>query len=112
LKCSECYGKDFLVKLESIGNHDIGLCIATCGVSGFLNNKTGNCEYCDLSCKTCVVPEDPYKCKSCFNGEYLFIIDGEDNIVFGSCNEECPDGFYENKKQNLCQFCDITCKKC
>ena len=40
--------------------------------------------------------------------EYLFIIDGEDNIVFGSCNEECPDGFYENKKQNLCQFCDIS----
>ncbi|XP_072051183.1 proprotein convertase subtilisin/kexin type 6-like [Amphiura filiformis] len=60
------------------------------------------CKTCNKECKTCVGPE-PWDCTSC--SDDLFLLDGE-------CLEECDNGFFADKGDNVCHRCDDLCEEC
>ena len=67
----------------------------------FINESQYILKNCHSSCETCN-GENDYQCLSCIN-----------SILFeGKCINDCPDGYYNDKKRNECLECDKNCWTC
>jgi proprotein convertase subtilisin/kexin type 5 len=60
------------------------------------------CEKCEVGCLTCETFE---KCSSCESGYYYMESENK-------CYNQCPDGYYNNKNENMCSKCHLTCMTC
>lgn len=72
--------------------------------SYFAQNSTGSCERCHKSCKECMGPQ-PMDCLSCNTYFYLLHSTKE-------CVSSCPQYYYENKDNNVCERCHPSCLTC
>ena len=70
----------------------------------FAQNSTGSCERCHKSCKECMGPR-PTDCLSCNTYFYLLHSTNE-------CVSYCPQYYYENKDNNICERCHSSCLTC
>lgn len=70
----------------------------------FAQNSTGSCERCHKSCKECMGPQ-PTDCLSCNTYFYLLHSTNE-------CLSSCPQYYYENKDDNVCERCHPSCSTC
>ncbi|CAD8084393.1 unnamed protein product [Paramecium sonneborni] len=109
--------------------------------AGFYENQSFNCEVCENQCNTCektssncltckegrytqkCLCEDGYfeggqplclqcsfQCKTCSLSSLNCLICKGDRQIIPSCS--CPDGFYDDFKNDSCQVCDRLCKTC
>lgn len=70
----------------------------------FAQNSTGSCERCHKSCKECMGPRAT-DCLSCNTYFYLLHSTNE-------CVSSCPQYYYENKDNNVCERCHSSCLTC
>lgn len=70
----------------------------------FAQNSTASCERCHKSCKECMGPQ-PTDCLSCNTHFYLLHSTKE-------CVSSCPQYYYENKDDNVCERCHSSCLTC
>uniref|UniRef100_A0A8B9S5G3 Growth factor receptor domain-containing protein n=1 Tax=Apteryx owenii TaxID=8824 RepID=A0A8B9S5G3_APTOW len=70
----------------------------------FTQNSTGSCERCHKSCKECMGPQ-PTDCLFCDTYFYLLRSKNE-------CVSSCPEYYYENKDNNMCERCHPSCRTC
>lgn len=70
----------------------------------FAQNSTGSCERCHKSCKECTGPRAT-DCLSCNTYFYLLHATNE-------CVSSCPQYYYENKDNNICERCHSSCLTC
>ncbi|TRZ25690.1 hypothetical protein HGM15179_001409 [Zosterops borbonicus] len=79
-------------------------CVTQCPAGYFAQNSTGSCERCHKSCKECMGPQ-PTDCLSCNTYFYLLHSTNE-------CLSSCPQYYYENKDDNVCERCHPSCSTC
>lgn len=70
----------------------------------FAQNSTGLCERCHKNCKECMGPRST-DCLSCDTYFYLLHSTNE-------CVSSCPQYYYENKDDNVCERCHSSCLTC
>ena len=91
--CKPCYSSCLTCKSPG----DISSCL-TCKI-GVLNN--GQCLFCSSSCKLCSYTSS--NCTECFSSNYLYNY---------QCLKNCPDGYYKNDVDNICDPCHSSCFTC
>ncbi|KAJ8413952.1 hypothetical protein AAFF_G00065500 [Aldrovandia affinis] len=81
-----------------------GRCYATCPDNHYEDARTGTCERCHPTCKTCT-DEGALACQSCYMG-YRFL--------HGICESECMIGQYATAvtPSLKCESCDGSCVDC
>ncbi|NXE56364.1 PCSK5 convertase, partial [Casuarius casuarius] len=79
-------------------------CVNQCPAGYFAQNSTGSCERCHKSCKECMGPQ-PTDCLFCDTYFYLLRSKNE-------CVSSCPEYYYENKDNNMCDRCHPSCRTC
>ncbi|NWR75520.1 PCSK5 convertase, partial [Centropus unirufus] len=79
-------------------------CINQCPAGYFAQNSTGSCERCHKGCKECMGPQ-PTDCLFCDTHFYLLRSKNE-------CVSSCPEYYYENKDNNICERCHPSCRTC
>ncbi|KFV18851.1 Proprotein convertase subtilisin/kexin type 5, partial [Tauraco erythrolophus] len=80
------------------------VCVNQCPSGYFAQNSTGSCERCHKGCKECVGPQ-PTDCIFCDTYFYLLRSKNE-------CVSSCPEYYYENKVDNICERCHPSCRTC
>ncbi|NXB01917.1 PCSK5 convertase, partial [Cnemophilus loriae] len=104
--CDTCTGKHSSQCLScKLGWYRQGKrCVTQCPAGYFAQNSTGLCERCHKSCKECMGPR-PTDCLSCNTYFYLLRSTNE-------CVSSCPQYYYENKDNNVCERCHSSCLTC
>ena len=72
----------------------------SCSSGYFLD--VNQCKACSINCKEC--QQNNIYCISCNVGTYL----NDDN----ECVNECPQGYWANSLNNLCEICNSNCLNC
>lgn len=105
--CKECESTDLsqCIKCSKGVLYD-KICVDKCFDGTFLNEKTNECDDCDLKCKTC--SKFFNNCDSCNDGLELV---NSDSSNLKTCKNKCPDSFI--KVDDKCQNCSIDyCNTC
>ncbi|XP_017941456.2 proprotein convertase subtilisin/kexin type 5 isoform X4 [Manacus vitellinus] len=79
-------------------------CVNQCPSGYFAQNSTGLCERCHKSCKECTGPQ-PTDCLLC--DTYFYLLHSKNE-----CVSSCPQYYYENKDNNVCERCHPSCLTC
>ncbi|XP_033928587.1 proprotein convertase subtilisin/kexin type 5 isoform X1 [Melopsittacus undulatus] len=79
-------------------------CVNQCPAGYFAQNSTGSCQRCHKGCKECIGPQ-PTDCLFCDTYFYLLRSKNE-------CISSCPEYYYENKDNNVCERCHPSCQTC
>lgn len=79
-----------------------GTCVNYCMPGTFGENKL--CKPCDPGCENCFGPESN-NCTSCPPGEFL-------HPGTQTCSASCPEAYYEDLENKICQPCLPTCVSC
>ncbi|XP_057288919.1 proprotein convertase subtilisin/kexin type 5 isoform X1 [Pezoporus wallicus] len=79
-------------------------CVNQCPAGYFAQNSTGSCQRCHKGCKECMGPQ-PTDCLFCDTYFYLLRSKNE-------CISSCPEYYYENKDNNVCERCHPSCQTC
>ncbi|XP_021397203.2 proprotein convertase subtilisin/kexin type 5 isoform X2 [Lonchura striata] len=104
--CDTCTGKHSSQCLScKLGWYRQGKrCVTQCPAGYFAQNSTGSCERCHKSCKECMGTRAT-DCVSCNTYFYLLHSTNE-------CVSSCPQYYYENKDNNVCERCHSSCLTC
>ncbi|KPP76934.1 hypothetical protein Z043_103678, partial [Scleropages formosus] len=90
-----------------------GRCIffAECPLPSYMD-QDGGCKACHPWCHRCIGPTQ-HHCLSC-NGNLFLLSECHPGLLIPdqTCVERCPDGFYSEEEQRLCERCHITCSSC
>lgn len=89
----------FLPLLDILQSHSYQICF-----SYFAQNSTGSCEHCHKGCKECMGPQ-PTDCLFC--DTYFYLLHSKNQ-----CVSSCPEYYYENKDENVCERCHPFCRTC
>ncbi|NWX95910.1 PCSK5 convertase, partial [Nothoprocta ornata] len=79
-------------------------CVNQCPAGYFAQNSTKSCERCHKTCKECMGPQ-PTDCLFCDTYFYLLRSKNE-------CISSCPEYYYENEDNNMCERCHPSCRTC
>ncbi|XP_035165789.1 proprotein convertase subtilisin/kexin type 5-like [Oxyura jamaicensis] len=79
-------------------------CVNQCPSGYFAQNSTGSCERCHKGCKECMGPQQT-DCLFCDTFFYLLRSKNQ-------CVSSCPEYYYENKDNNICERCHPFCRTC
>ncbi|XP_064032778.1 proprotein convertase subtilisin/kexin type 5 isoform X1 [Pogoniulus pusillus] len=79
-------------------------CINQCPAGYYAQNSTGSCERCHKGCKECMGPK-PTDCLFC--DVYFYLLRSKNK-----CVSSCPEYFYEDKENNVCERCHPSCQTC
>ncbi|XP_031458302.1 proprotein convertase subtilisin/kexin type 5 [Phasianus colchicus] len=79
-------------------------CVSQCPTGYFAQNSTGSCERCHKGCKECMGPQ-PTDCLFC--DTYFYLLHSKNQ-----CVSSCPEYYYENKEENVCERCHPFCRTC
>lgn len=79
-------------------------CVSQCPTGYFAQNSTGSCEHCHKGCKECMGPQ-PTDCLFC--DTYFYLLHSKNQ-----CVSSCPEYYYENKDENVCERCHPFCRTC
>ncbi|XP_021236412.1 proprotein convertase subtilisin/kexin type 5 isoform X1 [Numida meleagris] len=79
-------------------------CVNQCPTGYFAQNSTGSCERCHKGCKECMGPQ-PTDCLFC--DTYFYLLHSKNK-----CVSSCPEYYYENKDDNVCERCHPSCRTC
>ncbi|XP_050185248.1 proprotein convertase subtilisin/kexin type 5 isoform X1 [Myiozetetes cayanensis] len=79
-------------------------CVNQCPSGYFAQKSTGLCERCHKSCKECMGPQ-PTDCLLC--DTYFYLLHSKNE-----CVSSCPQYYYENKDNNVCERCHPSCLTC
>ncbi|XP_075595358.1 proprotein convertase subtilisin/kexin type 5 isoform X2 [Balearica regulorum gibbericeps] len=79
-------------------------CVNQCPAGYFAQNSTGSCERCHKGCKECMGPQ-PTDCLFC--DTYFYLLRSKNK-----CVSSCPEYYYENKDNNVCERCHPSCQTC
>uniref|UniRef100_A0A8V0YXI6 Proprotein convertase subtilisin/kexin type 5 n=1 Tax=Gallus gallus TaxID=9031 RepID=A0A8V0YXI6_CHICK len=79
-------------------------CVNQCPTGYFAQNSTGSCEHCHKGCKECMGPQ-PTDCLFC--DTYFYLLHSKNQ-----CVSSCPEYYYENKDDNVCERCHPFCRTC
>ncbi|XP_038025774.1 proprotein convertase subtilisin/kexin type 5 isoform X1 [Anas platyrhynchos] len=79
-------------------------CVNQCPSGYFAQNSTGSCERCHKGCKECMGPQQT-DCLYC--DTYFYLLRSKNQ-----CVSSCPEYYYENKVDNVCERCHPFCRTC
>uniref|UniRef100_A0A8C6ZU05 Proprotein convertase subtilisin/kexin type 5 n=1 Tax=Nothoprocta perdicaria TaxID=30464 RepID=A0A8C6ZU05_NOTPE len=79
-------------------------CVNQCPAGYFAQNSTKSCERCHKTCKECMGPQST-DCLFCDTYFYLLRSKNE-------CISSCPEYYYENEDNNMCERCHPSCRTC
>lgn len=87
------------IKMGLMQSHDCLICFRY-----YAQNSTGSCERCHKGCKECMGP-NPTDCLFC--DAYFYLLRSKNK-----CVSSCPEYFYEDKENNVCERCHPSCQTC
>lgn len=117
LSCSECENSVKCLACEKgfFFDSDSFTCNPTCKDGFYADILTNSCKKCIQDCFTC---NNGITCSSCISNLYFLDINYASsqllNLTFKSskCYDDCPNGYFNNKKSNMCEKCYSNCLYC
>lgn len=79
-------------------------CVQHCIWGYYADNTTASCERCHRVCKECQGPNSN-DCIACFDKFFLMRTSKQ-------CYSSCPEYYYEDRAQKVCERCHPTCRTC
>jgi proprotein convertase subtilisin/kexin type 5 len=86
--------------------NDISTCVKICPSGYYLNNISGQCMLCDISCLGCNTSET--HCIACNIPNGYYPLDGSPN----QCYYKPPDGYWRDNFNQLIKLCNSPCLTC